>query len=60
MTRVGPATGYHAWRAHLPVLPPACVCAGGALPTLDFGGIPELLYMDGGSRIVVQDLNITG
>ena len=41
--------------------PPAPACAGGGLlPTLDFGGMPELLYMAGGSHIVVQGLNITG
>lgn len=48
------------WTAHRPLVLPAPACAGGALPTLDFGGMPELLYMDGGSRIVVQGLNITG
>ncbi|PRW56437.1 kinase [Chlorella sorokiniana] len=33
---------------------------GSTLPSLDFGGITELLFMSGGSRIVVQGLNITG
>ena len=59
-----PATAWVPSHHQLPPHPtphPCHAChAGSALPSLDFGGVPELLYMAGGSRIIVQGLSITG